>query len=614
VTQDVKKRTGKAKNEVIPYLPQEIDEFEAEIKKFQAGQVSDAEFMAYRLLRGTYGQRQPQAHMLRVKIPGGTLTAEQLEALGEIARRYAPLKKGHFTTRENMQFHHVKLDEVAEALRVVGEAGLTTREACGNTVRNVVTCPLAGVCKDEPFDITPYLIAYARRFVRHPITQKMPRKFKTAFSGCEIDCAITPIHDLGFIPVVKREDGKERRGFKIVVGGGLSIMPKIAPTLYEFVPEEEYLRVCEAVLRVFNKSDELRKNRMMARIKVLIHRIGIDKFRELVEQELQGDWAKAPVDPRSLMDLADEEADIPPLTPPTPLTNGGAPPVAYLKWWSTNVIPQRQDGYHAVVVSLPLGDVFEHQFPVLAEVVRQYASRAKVTQQQNLVLRYVPKWAVYQVWQELDRVGLADPGQDTILDVVSCPGTDSCKLGITSSMGLNQAVREGLTSMNHAGSTDGVGAEGPNGSGSLLDDPLVQRMHIHISGCPNACGQHHIGDLGFHGAAMKVGNNQVPSYELFVGGARDKGLTRIGERVPVKVPAKKVPELVKAVLEYYKENRQDGEPFREFVDRIGVKPFEELAKRFKDIPPLGPDSIEMYMDHKHTVLFKVERGEGECSV
>ena len=587
------------KNEVVPYLPQEIDEFEEKIQQYLAGQVGETEFQAYRLIRGTYGQRQPNRQMLRVKIPGGTLTTEQLEALGEIARRYAPEKKGHVTTRENMQFHHVNLAEVPEALRLIGEDGLTTREACGNTVRNVVTCPLAGVCPGEPFDISPYLVAYVRRFVRHPITQKMPRKFKTAFSGCPTDCAITPIHDLGFIPVVRRENGTEKRGFKMVVGGGLSIMPKIAPTLYEFVPEEEYLRVTEAVLRVFNNSDELRKNKMMARIKVLIHRIGIDKFRELVEEELKGEWAQEPIEPWPLMELEDEKEDVPSLHAGGSPTNGnGSPPQAFLHWQETNVTSQKQEGYHTVIVKLPLGDIYEHQFPVLAEIVRQYASRAKVNQQQNLVFRWVPEWALLPVWKKLTSVGLAEAGANQITDVISCPGTDSCKLGITSSMGLARSLRETLLNLDE----------------ELADDPLIKEMHIQISGCPNACGQHQVGDLGFHGAALKVGTQQVPSYELFLGGSRNPGTTRIGQRLPVKVPAKRIPEMVKSVLKFYKDQREDGESFLLFADRLGPKPFEELALKFREIPPLGPESIELYMDHDHPVLFKVERGEGECSV
>ena len=271
---------------ILPILMDEIDDFEKEVEKFVKGEWDPNAFMAFRLKQGVYGQRQPDSQMLRVKIPIGGLDADQLEALGYIAREIAPLQKGHATTRENIQFHFLPLERTPEAMRAIGEVGLSTREACGNTVRNVTGCPFSGVCADEPFDVTPYAAAYARYFLRHPVTQAMPRKSKPSFSGCEKDCAMTSIHDIGFVPRLKEMDGEMKRGFKIVVGGGLSIMARIAPTLYEFVPEEDYLKVSEAVLRVFDASDDLRKNRMKARIKFLVDRIGIDEFRKMVEEEL----------------------------------------------------------------------------------------------------------------------------------------------------------------------------------------------------------------------------------------------------------------------------------------------------------------------------------------
>ena len=278
---------------VIEVRQEEIDDFELQVKRFRAGEWDETEFQAFRLKQGIYGQRQVDAQMVRVKVPFGGLYADQLDALGVVAEKYAPLNKGHATTRENFQFHHVTIQDAPDFMRVIGAAGLTTREACGNTVRNVTGCPMAGVCADEPFDVTPYAAAYARYFVRHPYTQGLPRKFKTAFSGCERDCAITAIHDMGFIPKVV--DGK--RGFQLLTGGGTSIMPKIAPTLYDFVPVEEYIKVTEAVIRVFHHTDELRKNRMKARIKFLIARIGIDEFRKLVEEELKQPWAQKSFDP-----------------------------------------------------------------------------------------------------------------------------------------------------------------------------------------------------------------------------------------------------------------------------------------------------------------------------
>ncbi|MEK7681573.1 MAG: nitrite/sulfite reductase, partial [Chloroflexota bacterium] len=257
-------------NGIVPYVPAEADEFQQMAASYQKGEIKDADFTPWRLRRGIYGQRQPDVQMVRVKIPGGILTADALDALGEVAEKYVPLRKGHITTRENIQYHHVLLEHAPDLMRLMGQAGLTTREACGNTVRNVVSCPLGGVCRNEVFDLTPYMVAYTRRFVRHPVTQNMPRKWKTSFSPCASDCANAPMHDLGFIAVVRDENGVRRKGFNMLVGGGTSIMPKYAQTLYEFVPVEDFLRVSEAALRVFNQANDLRKNKAMARVKVLV--------------------------------------------------------------------------------------------------------------------------------------------------------------------------------------------------------------------------------------------------------------------------------------------------------------------------------------------------------
>ena len=289
---------------VLEIRADEIDDFEEQVTKFQAGEWDPTQFMAFRLRQGIYGQRQPDVHMVRVKAPFGGLTADQLDALGEVAERFAPLGKGHVTTRENIQFHHVLLSDGAPLMRILGEVGLSTREACGNTVRNVTGCPSAGVCSDEPFDVTPYAAAYFRYFVRHPFSQAMPRKIKSAFSGCMADCAITAIHDVGFLPVIKNGE----HGFKMVMGGGTSIMARIAPTLYEFVSVKDYLKVTEAALRVFHKSNELRKNRSKARVKFLIDRIGMDEFRNLVEEELSKPWAQRSFDPEDLLFVEDEES------------------------------------------------------------------------------------------------------------------------------------------------------------------------------------------------------------------------------------------------------------------------------------------------------------------
>ena len=574
---------------VIDILPEEFVEFEAVAKRFQAGEFDPTAFQAFRLKQGIYGQRQADVHMVRVKVPFGGLKADQLDALGIVAERFAPLHKGHVTTRENFQYHHVPLSDTPEFMRIIGEVGLSTREACGNTVRNVTGCPMAGVCADEPFDVTPYAAAYSRYFVRHPFTQALPRKFKTAFSGCERDCAITAIHDMGFIPKVV--DGE--RGFKVVTGGGTSIMARIAPTLYEFVPVDEYLKVTEAVIRVFHRSDELRKNRMKARIKFLIDRIGMDEFRPMVEEELKQPWAQRSFDPTPLLFLEDESADAPPLTGAYQVNGHGGD---FSHWLETNVQLQRQEGYRAVTVKLPLGDIQDEQFHQLADLSRKHAGgRARITHQQNLAFRWVPEGMLREVWEELVEIGLGDSGAHEITDVVACPGTDSCKLGITSSMGLGRAIRETL-------------------EGIDTSDPLVNQMHVKMSGCPNGCGQHHIADIGFHGAAAKSPGGQVPAYELFLGGSYDDGDARLAQRVKTKVPAKRVPEALRRVLGFYREERNEGELFKDFVLRVGAATFEPILGEFKEVPELNRDTIQQYMDWDKTVIYKLERGEGECAI
>lgn len=579
------------KQRVMKVDAPELDDFEAQKNKFKSGEWAETEFMRFRLRQGVYGQRQPDRQMIRVKAPFGGLTADQMDVLGEVAEQYAPLKKGHLTTRENIQYHHVPLDETPDVLRTLGDVGLTTREACGNTVRNVVAPPNAGVDPDEVFDVTPYAAAYARHFLRHPTTQMMPRKSKTAFSGSEKDVSMTLIHDVGFVARIK--DGK--KGFKLVLGGGLSIMPKIAPTLEEFVPVEDYIRYAEAALRIYNRQDEERKNLMKARIKFTIERLGIDKFREMVNEELKGEWAQKPINLDALMWVEDEEADAPAV--PTDATPEPTGDKAYDAWKATNVVPQRQDGFNLVYTRIERGDIYSEQWGQLADIARKFAGgRTRIDQQQNMVFRWVRTESLYDIYSALGEIGLDAPGRETIRDIVTCPGTDSCKLGITSSMGLNKALGETLDEMD-------------------TSDPDISSIHIKASGCPNSCGQHHIANIGFHGAVMKAPGGQVPAYEMFLAGNSDGDKIRVGHRVKARVPAKKAPDALKAILAHYTENRNDGEKFNDFVDRVGTAPFEEIFGQFKEeIGPLDRDHINTYMDWGKTVLYKLERGEGECAV
>jgi sulfite reductase beta subunit-like hemoprotein len=479
---------------------------------------------------------------------------------------------------------------VPELLRILGRTGVSTREACGNTVRNVTGDPYAGVNAEEPFDPTPYAGAFARYWLRNPLSQLLPRKFKVAFTSSDRDTAITGIHDLGFIPRIR--DGV--KGFEIRTGGGLSIMPRNALVLSEFASVDEYLRISEAVVRIFEKADELRKNRAKARIKFLIDRVGIEKFREMVDEELKGEWAQKDFRPDHLLYTDDEEA-----TPPARRASYARPNGDMREFNAfvvANVRAQRQAGFSTIDVKVSRGDLNPEQFRGLAAIMRKYCGgRARTSVQQNLVLRWVRDESLCEVWQRLREIDLADTGANEITDVVSCPGTDSCKLGITSSMGLNRAIQERIEALN-------------------IDDPLTRKIHVKMSGCPNSCGQHHIANIGFHGAAIKVGAQQIPAYHVFMGGSYDDGVMRVGTQLKVRLPAKRGPDAVERFVRVYEANRSAGERFNDCFDRLGPVPFEEAVRDLALPPEFDEDNRQMFIDWNRSELYQLQRGEGECAI
>jgi sulfite reductase beta subunit-like hemoprotein len=576
---------------VIPILEREFDDFDTESTRFLKGEQPEDEFIKFRLKQGVYGQRQPDRQMIRVKLPLGGINPEQLEAFADVIEKYVPLRKGHVTTRQNIQMHHVPLPDAAKLIRELGDSGLSSREGCGNTMRNVTGDPYAGVAADEPFDITPYGGAYVRYFVRHPVSQTMPRKFKTAFTASDADRAMVGIHDLGFVPRVR--DGV--RGVKMVVGGGTSIMPRVAPVLYEFVELDngDYLKVTEAILRIFDRQEWLRVNRARARIKVLVDKIGIDAFREIVEEELEGDWVADRDFSIDRLLFTDDEEDHAP--PPSGYSSPNGDRSAFDRFAESNVRAQRQDGFSTVAVKITRGDLSPEQFRGLAALMRDFTGGyARTSVEQNLVLRWVRDEAVYDVWTRLVELGLGDAGYDEVSDVVSCPGTDSCKLGITSSMGLNQAIQQRIEEMK-------------------ITDPLTRGIRINMSGCPNGCGQHHIGNIGFYGASIKVGERTVPAYIAHVGG-NGRGETVYGQRLKLRLPAKRVPEAVERWIRDYESSRNDGETFNEFAERVGTSHFEELASELTMPIEFSLENLDHFIDWSRSEPYKVERGEGECAV
>src|SRR5882757_4756649 len=581
---------------IIPIIEREFDDFDNEAEEFLSGQLAENEFIGFRLKQGVYGQRQPDVQMIRIKLPFGGVTPDQMDAFGSVVEKYAPLVKGHVTTRQNIQIHHVPLRDTELLLREIADVGLSSREGCGNTVRNVTGDPWAGVAPDEIFDPTPYAGAYVRYFVRHPTTQLIPRKIKTAFTGSDEDRAITGIHDIAFLS--RERNGV--KGFEVRVGGGTSIMARVAPTICDFVEADngDYIKVAEAVFRIFDRQDWLRVNRARARIKVLVDKIGADAFRDLLEEELQGDWVQEREFGPELVERLrfddDEEARAPKAPPQSASPNGDRQ--TFERFLASNVQAQRQQGFSAVEVKITRGDVTPEQFRGLAQIMRDHSGgNARSTVQQNLVLRWVRDESLYDVWAKLAELDLGDPGAREISDIVSCPGTDSCKLGITSSMGLNRAIKERVDAMQ-------------------LEDELTRRIHIKMSGCPNGCSQHHIANIGFYGASLKVGGRQMPAYIPHIGGNYEGGEVIYGTRLKSRLPAKRVPEAVERWVRLYEAERDEGEEFNAFADRVGAPRFEVEVKDLTLPTDFSLETMGQFIDWQRATPYKVERGEGECAI
>ncbi len=567
---------------------QEIDTFDLFVKRFWSGEITPDEFKRFRLQHGVYGQRQEGVHMVRVKIPWGGLTARQLERLAELAEE-SPRGVGHLTTRQNIQFHFVKPEALVDTLQRLGEVGLTTREACGNTVRNVVACAHAGVAPDEPFDVTPYAEATARFLLRNPMNQNLPRKFKISFSGCSDHCGLAPIQDIGAVAAVRRDNGTSQAGFRLYVGGGLGPSPQVAQLLEDFTPAEELLVTIAAIVRVFDRTGN-RDNKNLARLKFVIRNLGMATFSDLVFKERDGLRAVlagkiAPVIP------APEQYR----TASRGAENAGEPngDPEYRRWWITNVRAQKQSGYFMVSVRLTLGDITAQQLRVLSFVARQFADGwIRTTNQQNFTFRWVSNASLPAVYRLLKGVGLADPSADRLADITACPGADTCQLGITSSRGLALAIGEIFR----------------NGHARLADEAGIR---IKISGCPNSCGHHHIAAIGFSGGSKEFDRQQVPTYQVFLGASLNLDGTRYA-RPAVKVPAKNAPALVGRLLDLYQAERIEGEKFEAFVERVGLPKIREAVKDLTDLPSQA-EAPNAYLDWGGTERFRVETGPGECA-
>ena len=589
----------------------DIDEFVTTLERYERGELTPDQWRQFRLVRGTYGQRQAaDAQMLRVKIPQGVLTGDELGALADVAELYSR-GFGHITTRQNVQFHFVKLHDVEPAMRRLADAGLTTREACGNSVRNITACPYAGVAHDERFDVTPYAEALTRYLLRHPLSSTLPRKFKIAFEGCTEDHVAAAINDLGFHAVLGRD---QSRGFRVIAGGGTSIMPTSASVLHEFLPASEILRVAEAVLNVFARFGDY-QHKQRNRMKFMIRSLGWVRWREEYDLALAACRLRGAVPTLDIAPPAAEgRPDWEPESSPSvgyvaarvaagPIHGPGLAPVivpvfnssdeAYSRWRTTNVRPQKQFGFSIAVATVPLGDLSSEQMRVLGELARAYGDgTVRVTPDQDLVFRWVNASDVRQLYRRLAAAGLGLAEAATVADVASCPGAETCRLAVTQSRGLGRLLEEQLRSR-----PDLIAA--------------ADGARIKISGCPNGCGQHHIATFGFQGSVRRVAGRAVPQYFVMVGGGIVDGGAAFA-RLAAKIPARRVPEAIERLIALYARERGAGETATAFYGRVGLDVVKSALRDLEQFPA-GDPAPEDFIDLAEEAVFAPEVLEGECS-
>lgn len=564
-------------------IKEEIRIFSERAARLERGEITEDQFRPFRLKHGIYGQRQSGFQMVRVKIPSGLLSPIQLRALADIAEKYST-GRGHLTTRENVQFHFVKMENVPTVMGLLAESGLTTREACGNTVRNITSCPLSGVCPTESFDVTPYALATTQFFLRHPEFHDLPRKFKIAFSGCEDDgnCAVAGIHDVGLIARVRGSNGTAHRGFKVLVGGGLGSLPTEAATFTDFLPEEELIPTIEAILRVFCEHGN-RKNKLKARMKFVLRAKGIEEFRRLVAEKRA--VVETPAAPRTVPTPVG-----PPLVGISHLprsTNGAS--AQYERWAQHNLQPQRQPGHALVWIKLPSGNIFTQQLRGLADLLEKFGLPvSRIAISQDLVIPWTPLARSKEIFHALEALDLATPGARTIADVTGCPGATTCNLGITRSLTLAEVLAQEF-----AGETD----------------PEVKKLRIKISGCPNSCGHHHIADIGLYGNARKVGEQQAPYYQLMLGGEVSADGVRFARQV-VPVPAKRIPQALRALIELYQRERTPGQSFRAWAVQT---PDQAIVNHLQKYIDTTVDVEDLFVDWGDQETYSLKLGRGECA-
>jgi len=586
----------KSMQEIIAGLPdevrEELDLFERQVEDYLAGMTGEIKFQKIRLQMGVYAQRQDGVQMQRIKIPFGGLNSAQLRRLADVSDKYASGFM-HLTTRQDVQLYYIQLDTEPNMMRELADVGITTREACGNTVRNVTACHQSGASSTQTFDVTPYAEAFKNFMLRNPICQNMGRKFKVCFEGChDKDHAGIMIHDLGFRARVKEIDGELKRGFQVYVGGGLGASPSLGHLWTEFMPVEEMIPLSASVIRIFDRFGE-RKVRMKARMKFLIRKLGMDEFRKKVEEER----ASLKVDP-SWNDYLNNIDETPPETNPNipSAPEGVSEDPLYQAWKDSCVLPHEYEGFNMVNISVHNGDITSDTARALADITEIFsASDIRISISQNLILRWVPTAALPALYLALKEIDLANLGPETFNDITACPGADTCRLGITSAKGLADTLTKGMK----------------NGLGEFSE--LSKGLSIKISGCPNACAQHVSANIGFQGASLAKEGRNVPAEQVFVGGGLYGDDTRLATSI-IKVATRNAPKVVKKLLELYRDERNGDEHFDLVMERLGRDRIKEEIKEFAQVPTFEEDP-SYYQDWGHEEeKFELQKGvKGECA-
>lgn len=588
-----------APRDLIAEQNRDVERFERAVAQYLAGEIDEDVFRVMRLNNGIYGQRQGGTNqMVRIKLPAGSITPEQLDLIGYLAETYSR-GWGHITTRQNVQIHYVELARTPEVMRHLAAVGLTSREACGDTVRNVMACHLAGACPHEKLDVTPWAEAAFQHFVRNPLGQRLPRKFKINFSGCSTDCGQAMFNDVGVVGAVRvDEHGNEEAGFKVFIAGGLGANPHPALALEDFTTREDLMPTIEAVLRVFEQTGN-RDNKLRARLKWVVDQLGIDELRRRVlklRRTLPASSSWPGGIPELVQKLGDAPAGASSTVAPTAIGQGVQvsvlPSNPYQRWVATSVIRGAANGTVSAVAYAALGDITAAQFRDLASIQRELGADVRLSNRQNVVFRGLTDNDLPVLYARLEAIGMAKPGAELARDVVACPGADTCNLAVTQSRGLAKAIGERLEE-------EGLAEVGG--------------LRINISGCTNSCGQHHAVDIGFFGAERRAHGRSAPGYQMLLGGYVGEERIHFGDKA-LRLPAKAAPEAAVRVVRRFSEERTAGESFRSWIDRSGGA--TGVAEKLRDLDtfPTPEERPDFYADYDETGPYAAEVGESECAV